>query len=430
MHKISLLGISVLLFSQLAWSQQSDSFDDFDKMLDQRFEDVDSVINARYEAVELAVDRAFQGLTKKIEVHWGEDTRLPSKTEWVTYSRDMGSRVALDFSKSEMVIETVLGPATDMKKEFAKIEEFAKKLMSASPQQLNEEDSLAKEIKLELQESNVEIDVETVPVVSKTVPTVSETVDEVETVLAVVLPVAAIEESLQELVEQSEVILEQPLDTVTSIGGKAGEPTGSVKVLEENGIKKLQISFPFVSNAQKKIMEKHMDVIRKYASEYDIPVSVVLAIIETESSFNPRAVSPVPAFGLMQLVPRTAGIDAYNKVYGEKKVVAPEYLFNEAQNIELGAAYLNVVRDSYFRRVKNPYSRFYCTVAAYNTGIGNVAKTFTGGTSLTAAARKINTMNEQEVYDHLLENLPAEETRNYLRKIVKRVENYKHLDMG
>ena len=81
-------------------------------------------------------------------------------------------------------------------------------------------------------------------------------------------------------------------------------------------------------------------------------------------------------------------------------------------------------------QIENPYSRFYCAVAAYNTGVGNVAKTFTGTTSLRSAARRINQMTEQEVYDYLLAELPAEETRNYLRKIVARVENYKHLDMG
>ena len=132
----------------------------------------------------------------------------------------------------------------------------------------------------------------------------------------------------------------------------------------------------------------------------------------------------------MQLVPRTAGVDAYRRVHGEKRVLSAEYLFDENHNIELGTAYMSLVRDRYLRHIKNPYSRFYCAVAAYNTGVGNVAKTFSGTTNLKSAARRINQMSEQEVYDYLMAELPAEETRNYLRKIVTRVENYKHFDMG
>jgi membrane-bound lytic murein transglycosylase C len=132
----------------------------------------------------------------------------------------------------------------------------------------------------------------------------------------------------------------------------------------------------------------------------------------------------------MQLVPRTAGIDAYQRVHGEKRLVSAEFLFDVGNNIELGTAYINIVRDSYLRHIENPFSRFYCTVAAYNTGVGNVARTFADSGSLRSAAAQINGMSAEDVYRHLLRELPAEETRNYLRKIVSRIENYRHLDMG
>ena len=88
------------------------------------------------------------------------------------------------------------------------------------------------------------------------------------------------------------------------------------------------------------------------------------------------------------------------------------------------------MRDGYLRLVENPYSRFYCAIAAYNTGVGNLAKTFSGTTSLKSAARRINLMSEQEVYDFLIDELPAQETRDYLVKVLDRVESYKHLDVG
>lgn len=435
MNKFLILGALLILPSASGVAQESDSFDDFDKMLDRQFEDADSVINARYDAVDKAIDRAFQGLTRKIEVHWGENTRMPERETWVTYSDGMDARMSLDFKKSEMVLEQVVPADADIGEELEKLGAFAGQLMQATPAELNASDSLVKEIKSELEAAEIKTEqpVEVLPVAKppptatppeatidnsappQTTPAKATTkVKEPDNVIGKVVEVAEIEKSLTELAAK----------------GAAAEKAAAVAIEQKGSVKTLKVTFPFVSNAQRNIMQEYMGDVREYASTYDIPVSVILAIIETESSFNPRAVSPIPAFGLMQLVPRTAGVDAYHRVHGEKKVVEPHFLFNEVNNIQLGSAYLHVVRDRYLRKIKNPYSRFYCAIAAYNTGVGNVAKVFSGTTSLNAAARYVNKMSEQEVYDYLLENLPAEETRNYLRKIVARIENYKHLDMG
>jgi membrane-bound lytic murein transglycosylase C len=64
-------------------------------------------------------------------------------------------------------------------------------------------------------------------------------------------------------------------------------------------------------------------------------------------------------------------------------------------------------------------------IAAYNTGAGNVARAFTGTTSVTKAARKINQMTPFQVYNHLLRNLPHNETKDYLKRVSSRYEAYK-----
>ena len=158
-------------------------------------------------------------------------------------------------------------------------------------------------------------------------------------------------------------------------------------------------------------------------------MSTILAIIETESSFNPRAVSPIPAFGLMQLVPRTAGVDAYQLVHGKQQVVSPDFLFNEKNNLQLGSAYFYLLMNRYLKHIKDDVARFYCSVVSYNTGVGNMSLTFVGVKNIKKAVTKINTMTSEEVYDFLLKNLPAKETVNYLQKIVKRRDKYKHLDI-
>src|SRR5690606_39614355 len=74
-----------------------------------------------------------------------------------------------------------------------------------------------------------------------------------------------------------------------------------------------------------------------------------LPILETESAFNPMAKSPIPAFGLMQIVPSSAGQDATAKLFGKPKLLAPSYLYNAENNIRVGAAYFNILYYRYFR---------------------------------------------------------------------------------
>lgn len=391
-----------------------DEFDDIDRMLDASFEEADSRIDERFEAVHAAVERAFQGLTRKIERSWGDDTQLPSRRKWVTYSDDLSTRLTVDYSESEVVVETLVEDPDDMGAELEAMQELASELISASDDELDDRDVLVQAIRQELAEEEL---VAAEPEVAA--PDSSEEAAEI-----------AEPGEKESPSEDESSLLAQVLPEQSVLAVAKAPAIEAVEVVEESGVTKARVRLAFASDAQERLISNHLETVREYALTYEVPVSLILAIIETESSFNPRAVSPIPAFGLMQLVPRTAGIDAYQFVYGEKRVLSPEYLFHEDRNIELGTAYLGLVRDRYLRQIENPFSRYYCAVAAYNTGVGNVAKTFTGRTNLKEAARQINGMTEQEVFAFLVEELPAQETRDYLVKIVDRVEQYRHFDSG
>jgi membrane-bound lytic murein transglycosylase C len=195
-----------------------------------------------------------------------------------------------------------------------------------------------------------------------------------------------------------------------------------------NGAKKITVSVPFKADYLSESAKRYQEQVMIEAQRRGLPASLVYAIMETESHFNPRARSHIPAFGLMQLVPSSGGLDAYNYVYGEKLVLGPEYYFNPDQNVELGTAYLDLLLSRYLRAIEDEQSRVYCAIAAYNTGAGNVARSFTGNTSVSGAAPMINDLTPQEVFDHMVVNLPYEETRNYLRKVTKARERYRGLD--
>lgn len=187
------------------------------------------------------------------------------------------------------------------------------------------------------------------------------------------------------------------------------------------------ITLKMPTNTIMKKAKLHKFNIKKHSNKMQVPRELVYAIMHSESSFNPMARSHIPAYGLMQIVPRSAGIDAYNFIYKQKKMLSSSYLYNANNNIEMGAAYLHILNYKYLRKIKNKQSRLYCVIAAYNTGSGNVARAFISSTNINKAAIKINNMSSDEVYSKLIRNLPYQETKFYLKKVYKRVQLYREL---
>ncbi len=197
-----------------------------------------------------------------------------------------------------------------------------------------------------------------------------------------------------------------------------------------NGKRVYKVTLPLPSDAILKKASKFKPYVLKYSEVEKISVALIYAIMHSESSFNPMARSYVPAFGLMQIVPRTAGIDSYYYLYKKKKMLPSSYLYDANNNIKIGSAYLHIVYYKYFKNIKDPQSRLYCTIAAYNTGAGNVARAFTGNTNVNRAALLINKMNSKEVYKRLLTHLPYDETKHYLKNVTKRVAQYQNIEKG
>lgn len=92
---------------------------------------------------------------------------------------------------------------------------------------------------------------------------------------------------------------------------------------------------------------------RDLASDYKLDPNLVLAVIEAESNFNPNALSPKNAQGLMQLIPATA------ERFGVHDVWDPE------QNLRGGMAYLRWLLGEFKGDVR-------LALAGYNAGEGAV----------------------------------------------------------
>jgi len=117
-------------------------------------------------------------------------------------------------------------------------------------------------------------------------------------------------------------------------------------------------------------------LVRSLAPRYKLDPNLVLAVVETESNFNPKAESHKNAQGLMQLIPATA------ERFGVRDVWDPE------QNLRGGMAYLRWLLDHFDGDVK-------LALAGYNAGEGAVERH--GGVP------------------------PYKETRAYVKRIMRRL---------
>lgn len=182
------------------------------------------------------------------------------------------------------------------------------------------------------------------------------------------------------------------------------------------------IQFPMVSNLRNAKAEKYRILVNNAARKYQIDPALILAIIETESSFNPFAESPSKAYGLMQVMRKTAGRDVFEKILNKDKTPSKRYLLKPKNNIHVGTAYLSLLNNRYLAKINNQQTREYCVIAAYNGGTGLLLESF--HKNRKKAIRRINSMSPHEVFRFIVNKHKKGETRQYLKKVTERKAFY------
>lgn len=112
---------------------------------------------------------------------------------------------------------------------------------------------------------------------------------------------------------------------------------------------------PFSSKRWRLNRDAFNDLILSNAQAQGVDPALVRAVIHAESSFNPDAVSPAGARGLMQLMPATAAR------FGVSQIYDPE------ENIRGGVTYLRFLLDKFNGDMR-------LAAAGYNAGEGAVMK--------------------------------------------------------
>jgi len=193
------------------------------------------------------------------------------------------------------------------------------------------------------------------------------------------------------------------------------------KVEDEDG-QFVVVHIPLVAPNYPKPIERYKEWVDTYAEEFAVSPELVFAIMETESAFNPQAVSRSKAMGLMQLKASAAGKDVFQYIDFKQGQPSHKQLFDEQENIRMGTAYLGLLNHDYFSQVRNARNKELLAISSYNGGLSTVLKLF--GDSNHKAVEQINRLHPRQVYRKLRFEHKSKETREYLDKVLKAKMKY------
>jgi soluble lytic murein transglycosylase len=144
------------------------------------------------------------------------------------------------------------------------------------------------------------------------------------------------------------------------------------------------------------------NIVSEVSESEDVDPYLVIALIREESRFDPDAVSSAGAIGLMQLMPFTA-----RRIKKELKIELSDSseIHEVEKNISLGTRY--------FSKLLKEFGRIPLAIAAYNAGEN-------------ALRRWLRESNHKGI-DEFIEDIPYQETKDYVKKVLKSYWQYKTL---
>ena len=145
------------------------------------------------------------------------------------------------------------------------------------------------------------------------------------------------------------------------------------------------------------------ETIQKITEERSLDPYLVVALIRQESMFDPKALSPASAYGLMQLLPSTAVRAAIQLGLSPPQ---PQKLYEPELNLNLGTLHLKELLQLYSNNVIK-------AIAAYNAGENAVARW------------EKQIMAEDE--DEFIERIPYGETRLYVKLVLRNHRIYQKI---
>ncbi|MBN2789401.1 MAG: transglycosylase SLT domain-containing protein [Candidatus Delongbacteria bacterium] len=358
--------------------------------------------DAELDAYKLRVEKErkeWKEYVNKVRGQWGEYTGSTPKA-WAEYSNDLKALSVVDFENNYVEIATIVD-TDDKAKSEAQIQKRFEELLAAK-EEGTQRKLLQGQIKFE-QDANY---VKPKKKVEFKEPITSVPKKEEKVVT---------EENQKEFVKKT---VEKKLKKEVILGDDGRART------------KYTVTLEMVPNSIQIRAKKYMDLIEKYSKKNDLDPALVMALIHTESAFNPKAFSRRPdgtpmACGLMQIIPSQAGRDAHKALFGKDKIVEPEYLFNPENNLAMGTWYVKWLNNWWNRIEKKKHGKAssvikneYYTVSSYNQGMGTIL-------NKAYKPRDLFNKSDEETYEILIsdKSIPKE-GRDYLERVHDRKKLY------
>jgi len=213
-------------FIAITLSAQDKGFKDFLKKENKDFQNFVKQQNSQWQDFVDLDSKKYKEFVKSVMNKWGKDAQFSDKKKWVRYGDKQKTRVVTDFEKGNLKIEA-LGKKGETKKQL-----------------LNKVQKVVKEVLSEKANPG----------------------------------------------DKSTILKNQLIEKITpnKIKDKYIK-IASVKAPSGKEITKLIINIPFKKNYLKIRAKRVIPIVKKYAAKYNVAPKLIMAIIHTESAFNPRA---------------------------------------------------------------------------------------------------------------------------------------------
>lgn len=458
------LGLNAQTFGQL-----DTSFFNAKQELDairQEFADSADAALADYLAYESKLLEEYEAFKQEVMQTWGDTSMVEStKKEWVEYSDDKTTRTSVNWEDGKVSVEVLVDPSDDDELVRIKLEQAVMGLLTSRGSTSGFDSNVLPDRPLSdrpLLDGQIDLSkygVESLPVVSSSAPkpfenrssaapapgrsgaldlsrksagsstaprpqgpTLADKTLARQKEEAAKRQAAASEAAAQKVDVKAKA--EETLAALTAAVVASQKPKSQPVTTSAGSKNVVKITMELVEDHLPKRAEQFKGMVSRHSATYSVDEPLIYAIMEQESAFNPAAQSWVPAYGLMQLVPKSGGRDAYRYVHKKDQIPSPDFLFDPNNNIQLGTGYLKLLMSTTFAKINDPRCRMLCAIAAYNTGAGNVSRAINGTTNISKAIPTINTMSYDQLFAYLKQHLPHAETKDYIQKVTSKMQKY------